>query len=397
MHASDIDQKIAHEEDQSRIIRQVAFASGLFQGDITIRTLLESLAEGVVIIDNAGTILLVNAYASQMFGYEEMELIGNPHAVLIPELFREIHQEHQTHFFAEPKIRPMGKLLTLFGRRKDGSEFPLEISLSFIKTINGILAMAFISDITERKQFEDDIVRLNAKLAEQAAEMEIANQELEAFNFTVAHDIRQPLNLLSIYCQSIEMLCGDQLKEECKGNIQEAIKTILQMNRFINALLNLSLQNHADLQRQTVDMSSIAHEVTNMLKLTTPDRQVELRITDGVVVNADADMLRVVFINLIGNAWKYTSLLEKTVIEVGSTEIDGKPVYFVRDNGAGFDMSEADKLFIPFKRLSGAKNCEGFGVGLATVGRIIHRHGGKVWAESELDKGATFYFTLLED
>jgi len=154
MSNSDSDQEKARLEAEFNIGRQIAFASGLFQGDVTIRTLLESLAEGVVIIDNSGTILLVNAYAEQMFGYPNGDLVGKPHAVLIPERFRKVHEEHQANFFAGPRIRPMGLLLDLAGLRRDGSELPLEICLSFLETVNGVLVLAFISDITLRKELE---------------------------------------------------------------------------------------------------------------------------------------------------------------------------------------------------------------------------------------------------
>jgi PAS domain S-box-containing protein len=397
MPESDIDQKMAHLEDQSRIMRQVAFASGLFQGDITIRTLLESLAEGVVIIDDAGTILLVNTFAEKMFGYAAKDLIGVPHNTLIPERYQKVHQDHQAHFFAEPKIRPMGQLLALVGRRKDGSEFPLEICLSFIETINGILVMAFISDITERKQFADEVERLNSEMAVRNAELEAANLKLEAFNYAVAHDLRQPLNLLGMYCQSLKMLCGDQLQGKCTDYVEKTYETTLQMNNLIDALLNFSRPGHVDLRLEMVDLSSMAHKVAAMLKQTDPYRQVDFRIADGVVNNADGPLLRVVLDNLLGNAWKFTDMRDLAVIEFGVIEIDGVPTYFVRDNGAGFDMADADKLFIPFKRLPNAKENTGFGIGLATVERIIHHHGGRVWAESEREKGATFYFTLSSD
>ena len=154
MSASDSDQEKARREQELRIQRQIAFASGIFQENITIRTLLESLAEGVVIIDNSGTILLVNTRAEEMFGYPKKELIGMPHAVLIPERFRKVHEEHEAGYFKEPRIRPMGQLLELAGRRRDGSEFPVEISLGYIETINGVLVMALVSDMTLRKQFE---------------------------------------------------------------------------------------------------------------------------------------------------------------------------------------------------------------------------------------------------
>jgi protein-histidine pros-kinase len=157
MTREELEQERVRQEEELRILRQISFASGLFQGDVTVRTLLESLAEGVVIIDNSGTILLVNSRAEQLFGYAKKDIIGKPHSYLIPERFREIHEEHQAHFFEEPRIRPMGELLDLAGRRKDGSEFPAEISLSYIETINGTLVMAFISDITIRKEYESHL------------------------------------------------------------------------------------------------------------------------------------------------------------------------------------------------------------------------------------------------
>jgi len=395
MPTSDIDQEKARLEEQLRIRSQIAFASGLFQGDITIRTLLESIAEGVVIIDKFGTILLVNAYAAHMFGYPVEELIGAPHAVLIPERFQEIHKQHQAHFFAEPKIRPMGQLLDLYGCRKDGSEFPVEICLSFIETINGVLVLAFVSDITERKKSENEIIRLNAELKVRAGELEIANRELESFNYTVAHDLRQPLNTLGICHQAIDMLCGDQLKGECLQYFQQTRQVTLQMNSIIDTLLNFSRLSYVGLNREMIDLSALAHEVAAMLKLTAPDRLVDFRIANGVEANADVNLLKVVLTNLLGNAWKYTALKEEAVIEFGTVEANGmRQVYFIRDNGSGFDMDDADKLFTPFQRLSGAEAFRGFGIGLATVERIIRRHGGSIWAEGEPDKGATFYFTL---
>ena len=166
------------------------------------------------------------------------------------------------------------------------------------------------------------------------------------------------------------------------------------MNSVIETLLNFSHIGHSDLSRETVNLSAVAREVAAVLSLTAPDRLVDFQITDGIAVTADAKLLRVALENLIGNAWKYSSMRDKAVIEVGSTKVDGKQVYFVRDNGAGFDMAEVHKLFIPFQRLSGAKKDDGFGIGLATVQRIILRHGGNVWAEGVPDKGTTFYFTL---
>ena len=242
-----------------------------------------------------------------------------------------------------------------------------------------------------------DVARLNTDLAARAAELEAANLELEAFNYTVAHDLRNPLNVISSYCQMIKELYGDKLDEKCLHYIQLAYDGTLRMSQLIEALLNSSRLAHVELNRERVDLSSIFREVATELKGTEAARRVEIRIADGIVADGDANLLRVVLDNLLCNAWKYTAMREEAVIEFDATEIDGKPVYFVRDNGHGFDMADADKLFVPFQRLPGAEEYRGFGIGLATVERIIRRHGGKVWAEAEKGKGACFYFTLAAD
>ena len=212
----------------------------------------------------------------------------------------------------------------------------------------------------------------------------------------MAHDLRQPLNLLNSYSQVITTLCGAQLSEECTGYLKDSYNVTLRMNRLIEALLNFSRMGHLEPHRESVDLSLLAREVAASLQRTGPERQVEFRIADGLAANGDASLLQVVLDNLLGNAWKYTSVREQAVIEFGVREIDRVPTYFVRDNGAGFDMTDAEKLFFPFQRLPGAETSRGFGIGLATVERIIRQHGGKVWAESEQDKGASFYFTLPE-
>jgi len=255
----------------------------------------------------------------------------------------------------------------------------------------------YTMDITERKQSEEEIKRLNASLAMRAVELEDANRELEAFNYTVAHDLRNPLYLISSYCQLIEELCSGKLDEQCNSYLRETYNGTMRMNRLIEALLQFSLLAHAELKRDRVDLSRMAEEVALELKVTGPERQVTFLIAEEMRVDGDADLLRVVLTNLLGNAWKYTAAREEGIIEFGMTEVDVKQVCFVRDNGNGFNMADADKLFAPFQRLPGVEKFRGFGIGLATVERIIRRHGGKIWAEGESGTGASFYFTLSAD
>ena len=257
------------------------------------------------------------------------------------------------------------------------------------------------SDITGRKHLEEALENLNEALekqvAERTAELETANLELEAFNYAAAHDLRQPLNQIALYSQTLQMQCGDHIPEECNAYIQGIYKSNLRMNRLIETLLNFSQTVRREPKQQSVDLYAMAHDVAMALKQSEPERQVNFKIANGITANVDADLLRVVLDNLFGNAWKYTSKRESGVIEFGLTKTDGKPVYYVRDNGIGFDNAAAGKLFVPFQRLPGAEAFGGFGIGLATVERIIRRHGGRIWAEGAPDKGATFYFTLSAD
>jgi light-regulated signal transduction histidine kinase (bacteriophytochrome) len=254
--------------------------------------------------------------------------------------------------------------------------------------------VAVFDDITERKCAQEEIERLNTDLAMRAVELEEANRELEAFNYTVAHDLRKPLTAVNGYCQAIKEMCGDMLDEQCKGFLHDVYSGTLRMNALINALLNFSRLAYVEPHWEKVDMTKMAQVAAAELRMADPERRVVFRISDGVEVVGDPGLLRVVLDNLLGNAWKYTGAREESIIEFGAAEIDGKTACFVRDNGPGFDMANAEKLFIPFQRLPGSEEFRGFGIGLATVDRIIRRHGGRIWAEGEPDKGATFYFTL---
>jgi len=262
---------------------------------------------------------------------------------------------------------------------------------------NERIILLAMEDITERKLAEEEIKVLSLNLASRAADLEDANRELAAFNYTVSHDLCQPLNSISSACQVIRMLEGDNLKEESKEYLKMAIDGVMNMSNLIGTLLRFSHSAYSELHRKIVDLGKIAKAIAANLILTEPNRQVTFKIADGVMANCDPELLKVVLENFLGNAWKYTGELREAVIEFGSAEIAGATAFFIRDNGPGFSMADADKLFIPFKRLPGTAEFTGHGIGLATVERIIRRHGGKVWAEGEPDKGATFYFTLSAD
>ncbi len=346
----------------------------------------------IVTLDGDLMMLSVNPACASQLGYTINELEGQSvlklflaedHPTLIEQLRKCLQNPNQVHRWQFRKIRKDGGILWVD-----------EIAQAVYDRNGGLNLLVVCQDITEGKQAEEEIARLNMTLVMRAAELEDANRELEAFNYTVAHDLRNPLNTLSLSCQGIEIFCADQLNDECKGYVRNIYNSTMHMNQLIDALLTFSRMGHVEPHREKVDLCALAQEVVAVLQQNEPERQIDFHIADGIEANGDANLLRVVLDNLLGNAWKYTVKQEQTVIEFGVREIDGVTTYFVRDNGAGFDKADADKLFVPFQRLPGAETSKGFGIGLATVERIIRRHGGRVWAEGNLDKGATFSFTL---
>ena len=225
--------------------------------------------------------------------------------------------------------------------------------------------------------------------------MAALNKELEAFNYSVAHDLRAPLRRIGSHAEALREDGAGHLSDPCVRHIDAIQRAGRRMNGLIDALLSLSLLARQEIRRRPVNLTSLAHGIVTHLRIAEPGRNVDVVIADDLVVQADGALMRIVLENLLNNAWKFTALQETARVEFGATqETDGSTTYFVRDNGTGFDMAYANKLFNPFQRLHGEKEFPGHGIGLATVGRIIQRHGGRVWLEGVVDKGATCYFTL---
>jgi signal transduction histidine kinase len=239
-----------------------------------------------------------------------------------------------------------------------------------------------------------ELENTNRDLEETNRELEATNRELEAFSYSVSHDLRAPLRSIEGFSQILLEDYSGRLDEEGKDYLGRVRAASRHMADLIDDLLDLSRVTRSTLRRQTVDLSALARTVAAEIRKSQPEREVEFAISDGLKANGDARLLKVALENLLGNAWKFTSKKPHVRIEFGTISRDGPPTYYVRDNGAGFDMAYADKLFGAFQRLHGPEEFEGTGIGLATVARIVHRHGGRVWAEGEVGKGATFFFTL---
>jgi signal transduction histidine kinase len=257
------------------------------------------------------------------------------------------------------------------------------------------------TDITERKRAEQEVHRLNEELEERVkhrtAELEASTRELDAFAYSVSHDLRAPLRSLAGFSEVLLEDYADKLDDVGRNYLGRIEANAARMARMIDDLLDLSRATRVELRRERVDVSAVARDVISELRDADPGREVETVVADGLTADGDAHLIRLTLHNLLGNAWKFTARQTPAVIQVGSTTQNGPPVFTVGDNGAGFDMRYAGKLFDPFQRLHAVTDFEGTGIGLAIVHRIVQRHGGRVWAISEPGHGATFFFTLSGD
>lgn len=358
------------------------------------RGLLESAPDAVVVTDREGRIVFSNAQTLRLFGYRSSQLVGKPVEMLIPARYRARHVGHRADYAAAARARPMGSGLALHGERSDGTEFPVAVSLSPVETDEGVFIFSDIRDVTEQKEAERKLQELNERLARDNAELQALNKELESFSYSVSHDLRAPLRAIDGFGQALLEDCADRLDDTGRGYLDRIRRGAQRMGVLIDDLLKLSRVTRTELVLDAVDLSAMAETIARDLQQCAPQRAVEFVIAPRLRAQGDPRLLRIALENLLGNAWKFTAGRIPARIEFGRTDDNGEPAYFVRDNGAGFDMAYAGKLFGAFQRLHDAARFPGTGIGLATVQRILLKHGGRVWADAETDKGATFYFTL---
>ena len=371
----------------------------LHQSEARLEAILDIAGSALISVDTNQRITLFNRQAESVFGYSAREVIGQPVDMLLPVKLRKSHFQLIDDFCQNgAKMHPSDGRDDVWGLRKNGEEFPLEASLSQIKLGGKMILTAALTDVTQRRRAEQELeayrTHLENVVEERTSELRAKNSELEAFSYSVAHDLRAPLRSITSFSQILLEESASKLDSDDIDHLERVIRAGCHMAELIDGILNLARVGRGPLSMVAADLSILVTKVKERLLRDHPERNVSWNIQPGLVVRCDSQLMGLVIENLIINAWKYTGKKQQAEISFGVVDQRGKKAYFVRDTGAGFDMKYANKLFGVFQRLHSNDEFEGTGVGLATVQRIIHRHGGSIWAEAVVGDGATFYFTL---
>jgi PAS domain S-box-containing protein len=376
------------------IIKQRRSEVELRQAGAYNRSLIEASLDPLVTIGPDGRITDVNAATEVATGYPRDVLLGTDFSFYFtePEKARTGYQQA----FEEGQIRDYP--LEIIHRDRHATPVLYNASVYRDEAGKAIGVFAAARDVSQQKRAEDEIRKLYAELEqrviERTAQLEAANKELEAFAYSVSHDLLAPLRSIDGFSQMLLDDYAEKLDEQGQDSLRRVRAASRRMAQLIDDMLRLSRIMREEMALETVDLSMLTRSVMDEMRKGEPKRQAEFVVMDGLITCGDPHLLRAMLENLIGNAWKFTARHETARIEFGLTTTGDKPTYYVRDNGAGFDMAYADKLFVPFQRLHAYNEFAGTGIGLSIVQRIIHRHGGEVWAEGAPEHGATFYFTL---
>lgn len=369
--------------------------TALRDSELRYRRLFESAKDGILILDaTSGMVVDVNPFLMTLMGFTHAEFLGK--AIWELGLFRD--QPASEQMFAELREKEYIRYEHLPLETRDGEAIEVEFVSNVYLVAGQKVIQCNIRDVTARRKTEaavqEENIRLESRVAERTAQLEATNQELEAFSYSVSHDLRAPLRAMDGFSQAVLEDFGNLLPEKGRSYLETIRSASQQMGTLIDDLLAFSRLGRAAAKREQIPTGDLVREVIQILAPDREGRRIDLRVGELPDSIGDPLLLRQVWINLLSNAFKYTRRKDAAVVEIGCQLQRGQPVFFVRDNGTGFDMRYAGKLFGVFQRLHRTEDFEGTGVGLAIVQRIIHRHGGTVWADATVDGGATFCFTL---
>ena len=350
------------------------------------RLVVESAPNAIILVDNLGVINLINKQTEVLFGYTRKELVGKKMEVLLPSRYKSNHPNLRNHFLAAPQTRAMGAGRDLFAIRKDGSEFPVEIGLNPLETVNGNQVLASIIDISERKKIEE-ATKLQSK------KIEAKNKELEQFTYIASHDLQEPLNTIISFIEIIENHPDRVYNDLEKDSFKFINQASSRMKELIKGLLDYSrLGNKAEMKKLNSKslVQSVCHDLDYIIKKT----NAKITVGDLPFTFAYETELRLLFQNLISNSIKFMDPEKTPEISITASQDKCQTSFSVKDNGIGIDPKYNEKIFTIFQRLHGRNEYEGTGIGLAHCRKIVELHNGNIWVESEVGKGSTFYFTI---
>lgn len=351
-----------------------------------------------ILLNRGNRFVFANKAAIDLIGASSAdEIIGkSPFDIFHSDYHEQVRQRIESQLHGERAPLVEKRIVRIDGTMRD-----CEVAAAPISEEKGIAIQVVLHDVTERKRAEEEIRKLNAELeervAQRTAQLEASNRELEAFSYSVSHDLRSPLRAIDGFSDALLKQYIDVLDARGQDYLRRVRAAAQRMAQLIDDILGLSRATRVEINRQDIDMSAMSLGILDALRESQPERKAEITVEQGMVVSADPHLLRIALENLLGNAWKFTARRDVAHIDVGAIrdqESGQGRVYYVRDNGAGFNPEYADKLFSPFQRLHSESEFAGTGIGLALVQRILRKHGGSIWAESAVDEGAAFFFTL---
>lgn len=381
------------DDRNAELARERAARTAAEASELKFRAVLESAPDAIVIVDARGAIEFVNQQTERLFGYSRDELIGKPVEILMPERYRTGHVSQRGGYMAAPRTRPMGVGLELFGLRKDGTEFPVEISLSPIHTDDGMLVTSIIRDVTDRRRVEQQLRQTAEALEHQTAELLRSNAELQQFAYVASHDLQEPLRMVASYTQLLARRYQGKLDQDADEFIAYAVDGAKRMQALINDLLIYSRVGTQRREFERTDLGEVVDHVIADLALAIEEAHATVTRGDLPTVLADSVQMGQLFQNLISNAIKFRGSADPDVRITAERDGDQWRLA-VRDNGIGIAPEFSDRIFGIFQRLHTRTEYPGTGIGLAICKKIVERHGGQIWVESQPGEGATFYFTL---